>query len=65
MCDRTASFPRLDKVALHTEILGHHSRHMGKHSHYLFIQRSATEIYLCGPEGTSSSDDVFYPEEMI
>lgn len=58
-----ASFPRLDKVSLNTEILGHCSRRMGKHSHYLFIQRSATDIYLCGLEGTSSSDAVFHPEE--
>lgn len=57
--------PRLDKVSLsfNTEILGHRSRRMEKHSHYLLIQSSAAEIYLCGLEGTSSSDIVFHPEE--
>lgn len=64
LCDaQTGSPPRLDKVSFNTEILGHSSKHMGKHSGHLFIQRSASEVYLRGLEGTSSPDTVIHLEE--
>lgn len=60
---QTGSPPRLDKVSFNTEILGHSSKHMGKHSGLLFIQRSASEVYLRGLEVTSPSDMVIHLEE--